>query len=379
MTTRSPLSHDELIRYSRHLLLSEVGVGGQARLKAARVLIVGAGGLGSPAALYLTAAGVGAIGIVDADAVDLTNLQRQVLHGTASIGQAKVASAEARLRDLNPHVRVEAIEERLTSANALEVVREFDVVADGSDNFPTRYLVNDACVLEGKPNAYAAILRFDGQASLFAPEGPCYRCLFAEPPPAGLVPSCAEAGVVGALPGLLGSIQALEVLKRILGVGDSLLGRLLLVDALRMRMREIEVRRDPDCPVCGASPTIRELVDYEAFCGVNVAPASAGGVLPADLAAELGSGTAPQVVDVREPWEWDLGHLVGALHVPLGELPARLGELDPRAPIVTVCHRGVRSRKAQELLLAAGFPRVRSLDGGIDAWAVEVEPELTRY
>ena len=379
MPSRSPLSHDELIRYSRQLLLSEVGVGGQARLKAARVLIVGAGGLGSPAALYLTAAGVGAIGIVDADAVDLTNLQRQVLHGTASVGQAKVASAEARLRDLNPHVRVEAIEERLTSANALEVVREFDVVADGSDNFPTRYLVNDACVLEGKPSAYAAILRFDGQASLFAPEGPCYRCLFAEPPPPGLVPSCAEAGVVGALPGLLGSIQALEVLKRILGVGDSLLGRLLLVDALRMRMREIEVRRDPDCPVCGASPTIRELVDYEAFCGVSVAPASVGGVLPADLAAELRSGTAPQVVDVREPWEWDLVHLVGALHVPLGELPARLGELDPRTPIVTVCHRGVRSRKAQELLLAAGFPRVRSLDGGMDAWAAEVEPELTRY
>ena len=374
------LSHDELIRYSRHLILPEVGVDGQRRLKASRVLVVGAGGLGSPAALYLAAAGVGTLGIADGDAVDLSNLQRQVLHGTAAVGRLKVDSAEARLRDLNPHVRVERIPERLTSANAREVVRAFDVVTDGSDNFPTRYLVNDACVLEGRPNAYGAILRFDGQASFFAPEGPCYRCLFAEPPPPGLVPSCAEAGVVGALPGLIGSIQALEVIKRILGAGESLLGRLLLVDALRMRMREIAVRRDPACPVCGESPTIRELVDYEAFCGVAGAASQAPGtVRPAELAAEIGAGTAPVILDVREPWEWEVVHLEGAVHVPLGELPSRLAELDPRAAIVTVCHHGVRSRRAQELLSAAGFARVRNLAGGIDAWAEEVAPGMGRY
>ena len=342
------LSHDELIRYSRHLILPEVGVDGQRRLKASRVLVVGAGGLGSPAALYLAAAGVGTLGIADGDAVDLSNLQRQVLHGTAAVGRLKVDSAEARLRDLNPHVRVERIPERLTSANAREVVRAFDVVTDGSDNFPTRYLVNDACVLEGRPNAYGAILRFDGQASFFAPEGPCYRCLFAEPPPPGLVPSCAEAGVVGALPGLIGSIQALEVIKRILGAGES--------------------------------PTIRELVDYEAFCGVAGAASQAPGtVRPAELAAEIGAGTAPVILDVREPWEWEVVHLEGAVHVPLGELPSRLAELDPRAAIVTVCHHGVRSRRAQELLSAAGFARVRNLAGGIDAWAEEVAPGMGRY
>jgi adenylyltransferase/sulfurtransferase len=376
----STLSHDELVRYSRHLILPEVGVEGQRRLKAARVLVVGAGGLGSPAALYLAAAGVGTLGIVDGDAVELSNLQRQVLHGTASVGQAKVASAEARLRDLNPHVRVEPIPERLTSANAREVVRAFDLVTDGSDNFPTRYLVNDACVLEGRPNAYGAILRFDGQASFFSPEGPCYRCLFAEPPPPGLVPSCAEAGVVGALPGLIGAIQALEVIKRIVGAGESLLGRLLLVDALRMRTREIAVRRDPACPACGEAPTIRELVDYEAFCGVaGPAALAPGSVGPAELAAELGSGARPLILDVREPWEWDVVHLEGSVHVPLGELPSRLGELDPRAAIVTLCHRGVRSRRAQELLTAAGFARVRNLAGGIDAWADEVAPGMGRY
>ncbi|HSE28328.1 MAG TPA: molybdopterin-synthase adenylyltransferase MoeB [Gemmatimonadales bacterium] len=375
------LSHDELIRYSRHLILPEVGVEGQRRLKAARVLVVGAGGLGSPVALYLAAAGVGTIGLADGDVLDLSNLQRQVLHGTASVGHPKVESGAARLRDLNPHVRVEPIAERLTSANAREVVRAFDVVADGSDNFPTRYLINDACVLEAKPNAYGAILRFDGQASFFAPEGPCYRCLFAEPPPPGLVPSCAEAGVVGALPGLIGSIQALEVIKRIVGAGESLLGRLLLVDALRMRTREIAVRRDPACPVCGEAPTIRELVDYEAFCGVpgTGAAAAPGSVEPAALAGEIAAGGQPLLLDVREPWEWEVVHLEGALHVPLGDLPSRLGDLDPREPIVTLCHHGVRSRRAQELLTAAGFSGVRNLAGGIDAWAEEVEPGMARY
>ena len=375
-----PLSHDELIRYSRHLILPEVGVGGQRKLKAARVLVVGAGGLGSPVALYLTAAGVGTIGLVDGDVLDLSNLQRQVLHGTSAVGRPKVESGEARLRDLNPHVRVEPIGERLTSANAREVVRAFDVVADGSDNFPTRYLVNDACVLESKPNAYGAILRFDGQASFFAPDGPCYRCLFAEPPPPGLVPSCAEAGVVGALPGLIGSIQALEVIKRILGVGESLVGRLLLVDALRMRTREIAVRRDPACPVCGEAPTIRELVDYEAFCGLAAGAAAApGSVEPAALAGEIAAGERPLLLDVREPWEWEVVHLEGAMLVPLGELPSRLGELDARGAIVTLCHHGTRSGRAQELLLAAGFAKVRNLAGGIDAWAEEVEPGMARY
>ncbi len=378
MTT--PLSHDELIRYSRHLILPEVGVSGQRKLKAARVLVVGAGGLGSPVALYLAAAGVGTIGLVDGDLLDLSNLQRQVLHGTSAVGRPKVESGAARLRDLNPHVRVEPVGERLTSANAREVVRAFDVVADGSDNFPTRYLVNDACVLEAKPNAYGAILRFDGQASCFAPGGPCYRCLFAEPPPPGLVPSCAEAGVVGALPGLVGSIQALEVIKRILGIGESLVGRLLLVDALRMRTREIAVRRDPGCPVCGEAPTIRELVDYEAFCGLSGgAAAEPGSVEPAALAGELAAGGRPLLLDVREPWEWDVVHLEGATLVPLGELPARLAELDARGAIVTLCHHGTRSRRAQELLLAAGFARVRNLAGGIDAWAQEVEPGMARY
>ena len=374
-----PLSHDELIRYSRHLILPEVGMEGQLRLKAARVLVVGAGGLGSPAALYLAAAGVGSLGLVDGDAVELSNLQRQVLHGTASVGHPKVESAAARLRDLNPHVQVETIPERLTSANAREVVRAFDLVADGSDNFPTRYLVNDACVLESKPNAYGAILRFDGQASFFAPGGPCYRCLFAEPPPPGLVPSCAEAGVVGALPGLVGSIQALEVLKWILGAGESLLGRLLLVDGLRMRTREIVVRRDPGCPVCGEAPTVRDLVDYEAFCGVPGAAPQVGEVRPADLAREIGAGEQPLLLDVREPWEWEVVHLEGSAHVPLGELPARFGELDPRASIVALCHHGVRSQRARDLLRAAGFARVRSLAGGIDAWAEEVEPGMGRY
>lgn len=383
MTTspNTSLSHPELVRYSRHLLLDQVGMVGQQRLREARVLVVGAGGLGSPAALYLAAAGVGTLGIADGDALELSNLQRQVLHDTAAVGRPKVDSAAERLAALNPHVAVERIADRLDSGNALEVVREYDLVVDGSDNFPTRYLVNDACVLAGKPNAYGAILRFDGQASLFAPgEGPCYRCLFAEPPPPGLVPSCAEAGVVGALPGIVGSIQAMEVIKRILGVGESLVGRLLLIDALCMRTREIAIRRDPRCPVCGDAPTVRELIDYAAFCGTGPSAGAAESVvLPRALAAELRAEDAPVLLDVREDWEWDLVHLEGTVHVPLGELPGRLRELDPRAPLVTMCHHGARSARAQELLRAAGWSDVRNLAGGIDAWAAEVEPGLARY
>lgn len=375
------LSQDELLRYSRHLLLPEVGPEGQRRLKAARVLLVGAGGLGSPAALYLAAAGIGTLGLVDSDAVDLTNLQRQVLHGTRDVGTPKTDSAESRLHDLNPHVTVEKFTERLTSANAAALLGEFDVIVDGSDNFPTRYLVNDAAVLAGKPNVYGAIFRFEGQVSVFdATRGPCYRCLYSEPPPPGLVPSCAEAGVLGVLPGVIGSLQALEAIKLVLGAGDSLIGRLILFDALTVRFRELRLRKDPGCPLCGATPTIRELADYEAFCGVEPPSVIAEReVAPAALHTELDAGSPVVLVDVREPHEWELVHLPGAQLVPLGSLPAGARDLDPRAEIVTYCHHGARSMRALDLLRAAGFSRVRSLAGGIDAWAREVEPGMLRY
>ena len=377
----SSLSHGELLRYSRHLLLPEIGVQGQERLKAARVLLVGAGGLGSPAALYLAAAGVGTLGLVAFDAVDVTNLQRQIMHGTSGVGRPKLESASERLGDLNPHVRVEGHAVRLTSANALDIVRDYDVVIDGSDNFPTRYLVNDACVLLGKPLVYGSIFRFDGQASVFdARHGPCYRCLYPEPPPPGLVPSCAEGGVLGVLPGIIGSIQALEAIKLVTGAGESLIGRLLLVDALRIRFRELTLRKDPECPVCGVNPTVRELIDYEAFCGIGASATDHGATLSVQaLAEELEGEAPPQVVDVREPHELAIAALPGATHIPLGELPGRLGELDSRRSIVTVCHRGVRSLRAAEILGAAGFARVRSLEGGIDAWAAERDPEMARY
>ena len=375
------LSQDELLRYSRHLLLPEVGPEGQRRLKAARVLLVGAGGLGSPAALYLAAAGIGTLGLVDSDAVDLTNLQRQVLHGTRDVGTPKTDSAESRLHDLNPHVTVEKFAERLTSANAAAMLGEFDVIVDGSDNFPTRYLVNDTAVLAGKPNVYGAIFRFEGQVSVFdATRGPCYRCLYSEPPPPGLVPSCAEAGVLGVLPGVIGSLQALEAIKLVLGAGDSLVGRLLLFDALSARFRELRLHKDPGCPLCGAAPTIHELVDYEAFCGVEPPSVAAEReVAPAALRTELDAGSPVVLVDVREPHEWELVHLPGAQLVPLGSLPAGADNLDPRAEIVTYCHHGARSMRALDLLRAAGFSRVRSLAGGIDAWAVNVDPEMPRY
>jgi adenylyltransferase/sulfurtransferase len=375
------LAPDEAIRYARHLTLPDVGVEGQRRLKAARVLLVGAGGLGSPAALYLAAAGVGTLGIVDHDAVDLTNLQRQVLHGTSGLGMPKVASAAARLHDLNPHVAVEPFALRLDASNARDVVRAFDIVVDGSDNFPTRYLVSDACVLERKPLVYGSIFRFDGQVSLFhPPAGPCYRCLFAEPPAPDAVPSCAEGGVLGVLPGIVGSLQALEAIKWILGKGESLLGRLLLVDALRLRFREIALRRDPACPACGDHPTVTDLIDYEAFCGVGAAAAPDGLEIDvATLAARRAAGDAPFLLDVREPWEYRIAAIEGSTLVPLGQLPARLAELPPRAEVVAICHHGVRSLAAAELLRGAGFAGARSLAGGIEAWAVEIDRGMARY
>ena len=375
------LSHEEILRYSRHLILPDVGVEGQQKLKAARVLLVGAGGLGSPAALYLAAAGVGTLGLVDFDVVDKTNLQRQILHGTSTVGVSKLESATARIHDLNPNVRVETFETRLTSENALDIIREFDIVADGTDNFPTRYLVNDACVLLDKPNVYGSIFRFEGQASVFyARQGPCYRCLYSEPPPPGLVPSCAEGGVLGVLPGIIGSIQAMETIKLILGAGQPLIGRLVLFDALKLQFRELKLEKDPDCPVCGAHPTVTELIDYQAFCGIGAEPAYDGAEITAEeLRDEWQRNPELVVIDVREPHEHEIAHIDGAVLVPLGELPDRLGELDGHHEIVTHCHHGARSLKALEILKAAGFSKVRSLRGGIDAWAVNVDPSLPRY
>ncbi|HEY6061878.1 MAG TPA: molybdopterin-synthase adenylyltransferase MoeB [Gemmatimonadales bacterium] len=388
MTARTPapalpLSHEELIRYSRHLVLPAIGLEGQERLKAARVLIVGAGGLGSPAALYLAAAGVGTLGLVDWDVVDRSNLQRQILHGTGMVGRPKLDSARARIADLNPHVRLETIAARLTSANALDILGGWDVVLDGSDNFPTRYLVNDACVLSGRPNVYGAVLRFEGQVSVFdARHGPCYRCLYREPPPPELVPSCAEGGVLGVLPGIIGSLQALEAIKLVTGVGVSLVGRLLLFDGLKLQFREIALTKDPDCAVCGPHPTVTRLIDYEAFCGTgDEGRGTRDGreIGPTQLQAERERNGNLVLLDVREPFEWDIVHLEGARLIPLGQLPSRLRELDGHADIVSYCHHGMRSLQAVEILRAAGFSKVRSLEGGIDAWSREVEPSLPRY
>ena len=375
------LSHEEVLRYSRHLLLPEVGPTGQRRLKAARVLIIGAGGLGSPASLYLAAAGLGTIGIVDFDEVDEGNLQRQIMHGTGDVGTSKLASATARLKDLNPHVQVETINARLSSENAFEILDGFDIVVDGTDNFPTRYLVNDACVMLGKPNVYGSIFRFEGQASIFAAEGgPCYRCVHREPPPPGLVPSCAEGGVLGVLPGIVGSIQALEAMKLILGTGETLVGRLLLFEALAMRFRMLKVRKDPECAVCGENPTVTELIDYEAFCGIGACtPYDGPEIAVRELAKEMKDNPDLVVIDVREQHEWDICHIEGANLIPLGELPDRLSELDGHKDIVTQCHTGERSIKALEILKAAGFGKVRSLRGGIDEWAVQVDQSLARY
>jgi sulfur-carrier protein adenylyltransferase/sulfurtransferase len=381
-TALPKLSHAEVLRYSRHLLLPEVGLEGQRKLKAARVLTIGAGGLGSPLSLYLAAAGVGTIGVVDFDVVDLTNLQRQIVHGTSTLGHSKLESAKARLTDLNPNVNVIGHEARLSSENALDIIGQYDIVVDGTDNFPTRYLVNDACVLLGKPNVYGSIFRFEGQASLFyAKEGPCYRCLYSEPPPPGLVPSCAEGGVLGVLPGIIGSMQALETIKWIIGAGDSLVGRLVLFDALKLKFRELKLRKDPNCPICGEHPTIHELIDYQAFCGIGAEPDYQGvEISVAELQREReAKGDDLVLVDVREPHEWEIAHIDGARLIPLSQLPDRLNELDGHAEIVTQCHHGSRSLKALEILKGAGYGKVRSLAGGIDAWAEQVEPGMARY
>lgn len=375
------LSMPEMRRYGRHLVLPELGLAGQQRLKAGRVLLVGAGGLGSPAALYLAAAGVGTIGVVDFDFVDESNLQRQVAHGTAAVGHTKIASLTARLADLNPHVQVVPHPVRLDRSNALAIVEPYDIVLDGADNFATRFLVNDVCVRLGKPDVHGSILRFEGQASVFdAANGPCYRCLFPEPPPAGAVPSCAEAGVLGVLPGVIGSIMANEAIKLLTGLGEPLLGRLLLYDALAMRFRELRVRKDPQCPACGPRGAEAELPDYDVVCGTAQGGAGAPGELSVEALAErLARGERLVLVDVREPQEWELGHLPDALHVPLGDLPARAHELDPAATTVLYCHHGVRSRNALEWLATRGFSALHNLSGGIDAWSTRVDPSLPRY
>jgi adenylyltransferase/sulfurtransferase len=385
MTALAPLAQEELLRYSRHLILPDVGVDGQQKLKAARVLLIGAGGLGSPAALYLAAAGVGTLGLVDFDNVDVTNLQRQILHGTKDVGRPKLASARERIGDVNPHVRLETYETALTSKNALEILGGYDLVVDGTDNFATRYLVNDACVLLGKPNVYGSIFRFEGQASVFAlPDGPCYRCLFPEPPPPGLVPSCAEGGVLGVLPGLVGTIQATEAIKLILGVGEPLAGRLLLVDTLGMRFRTVAVRKDPACPACGTRE-IRALIDYEQFCGARAAeaePRAVAGfveITPRELTARLSRGEKLELIDVREQFEWDIVRIPGARLVPLATLPEVAETLDREREIVVYCKGGTRSRAAASHLADAGFRRVANLAGGVLRWRDEVDPALPRY
>jgi molybdopterin/thiamine biosynthesis adenylyltransferase/rhodanese-related sulfurtransferase len=377
------LSSDEILRYSRHLILPEVGMAGQQRLKQARVLMVGTGGLGSPLALYLAAAGVGTLGMVDFDVVDVTNLQRQVLHGTSGVGRLKLDSAAERIADLNPHVEVVRHPVRLSRENALEILADYDVVVDGTDNFATRYLVNDACVLLGKPNVYGSIFRFDGQLSVFwAEQGPCYRCVFPEPPPPGLVPSCAEGGVLGVLPGIIGSMQALQTIKLILGM-ETLVGRFLLFDAIDTSWRELKVRRNPDCPVCGTRPTITELIDYVQFCGVPAAQPEGDlpAMTPRELSGRLANGEALTVVDVREPHEWDIVNLAehGATLIPLGQVGERMGELDASARIVVHCKMGGRSAKAVRQLREAGFRDVWNLEGGILAWAEQVDPTKPRY
>lgn len=382
-TRPSTLSNEEILRYSRHLIMPEVGMEGQQKLKAARVLCIGAGGLGSPLALYLAAAGVGTLGMVDFDVVDLTNLQRQIIHTQADVGRLKLDSAEEKVKAINPLVDVRKFETRLTSANALDIFKDFDIIADGTDNFPTRYLVNDACVLTGKPNVYASIFRFEGQASVFATEeGPCYRCLYPEPPPPGLVPSCAEGGVLGILPGLLGIIQATEVLKLILGSGEPLIGRLLLVDALAMKFRELRLRKDKNCPVCGENPTIHELIDYNEFCGIRgeEKPLNTGvpEIQPEELKRRLDAGDDIFVLDVREPHEYQICNLGGYL-IPLGDLPKRVNELDTSREIVAHCKSGVRSAKAIDFLQKAGFRRVKNLAGGILRWSEKVDPTVPKY
>ena len=387
------LSHEEVQRYSRHLIMPEVGMSGQKKLKAASILLIGAGGLGSPLAMYLAAAGVGRLGLVDYDVVDYTNLQRQIIHGTSDVGRPKLESARERILDINPHVQVDAYEVPLTSANALEIIAPYDIVIDGTDNFPTRYLTNDACVLLGKPNVYGSIFRFEGQASVFyAEEGPCYRCLFPEPPPPGLVPSCAEGGVLGVLPGTIGAIQATETIKLIIGQGESLIGRLLLYDALGMTFDEVRLRKNPDCPVCGPNPTVTELIDYEQFCGMPAHDrsmyvtaddngAEVPQITPIELKSRLDEGDVFQIVDVREAHEWEISNLedLGAFLVPQNEIVDHMGELDLTRDIVVMCRSGVRSADVIRQLQKHGFQRLLNLEGGINEWAREVDHSLPVY
>ena len=383
------LSNEEVQRYSRHLIMPEVGVEGQEKLKKGSVLCIGAGGLGSPAALYLAAAGVGTIGIVDFDVVDFSNLQRQVIHGTPDVGRSKLASAKDRLHALNPLITIETYETALSSKNALELFKPYDIILDGTDNFPTRYLVNDACVLLGKPNTYGSIFRFEGQASVFATKGgPCYRCLYPEPPPPGLVPSCAEGGVLGVLPGVIGTIQATEAVKLIMGIGEPLIGRFLIYDALRMKFRELKLKKDPECPVCGTNPTVRELIDYEQFCGVapsapEVAVTGATDNETETTVTELKKKIDAKddffLLDVREPNEYQIGRIPGSTLIPLGEVPQRVGEIPRDKDIIVHCKMGGRSAKAAAFLRQQGFTNVKNLKGGITDWSDKIDPTVPKY
>jgi adenylyltransferase/sulfurtransferase len=379
-------SNEEILRYSRHLILPEVNLEGQKKLKAAKVLCIGAGGLGSPLAMYLAAAGVGTIGIVDFDVVDLTNLQRQIIHGASDVGRPKMQSAKETLAEINPDVNIIGFEEQFTSENAMEIVNDFDIVIDGTDNFPTRYLTNDVCVLLGKPNVYGSIFRFEGQASVFwAEKGPCYRCLYPEPPPPGLVPSCAEGGVLGVLPGIVGCLQANEAIKLILGIGNPLIGRLLLFNALKMQFRELKLQKDPNCPICGTNPTIHELIDYEEFCGIRgeEAPApeldASEEIMVRELKARMDRGERLTVIDVREPYEYAIARIPGAMLIPLGQIEERARELNPNEEIILHCRSGKRSADALNRLKAKGFRRLKNLVGGVLAWSEEIDPAVPKY
>lgn len=383
-TPAAKLTKDEVLRYSRHLIMPEVGMEGQLKLRQARVLCIGAGGLGSPLALYLAAAGVGKLGIVDFDTVDFTNLQRQIIHDTNDVGRPKLTSARETIADINPNVEVVGFETRLTSDNALDIFKDFDIVADGTDNFPTRYLVNDACVLLGKPNVYGSIFRFEGQASIFyAKEGPCYRCLYPEPPPPGLVPSCAEGGVLGVLPGIVGCIQAVETIKLILGIGRSLIGRLLLFDAMNMKFRELKLRKNPECPACGTHPTVTKLIDYEQFCGIrgeeHVVPTRVPELTAPEVKEMMDDKKPFVLVDVREPHEFQICRIPGSILIPLGEVPKRMNELNSADEIVVHCRSGMRSAQAVEFLMKAGFRKIHNLKGGVLAWSDEVDPTMPKY
>jgi adenylyltransferase/sulfurtransferase len=379
------LSNEEIRRYSRHLIMPEVGMAGQRKLKQGSVLLIGTGGLGSPLALYLAAAGVGHIGLVDFDVVDESNLQRQIVHGTATVGVPKIESARARLRDLNPLIEVSTFETQLTSANALDLMRPYDVIVDGTDNFPTRYLSNDAAVMLGKPNVYGSIFRFEGQATVFSPKdgGPCYRCLYPEPPPPGLVPSCAEGGVLGVVPGVIGTIQATEAIKLLAGIGETLVGRLMLYDALAMRFRELKLRRNPECPVCGDHPTVTELIDYEQFCGIVSEVKTVSNqyeITPAELAELLKRDDRPYLLDVRNPYEVEIASIPGTDKViPVDQLPERIHELDSSREMVVYCRSGARSGRAVDLLRSAGFKKIKNMTGGILRWSDDVDPAVAKY